>query len=197
MPRPFSFFFFFLKSRFSWKALNLYLFWCIRCQLQIRLAKYLFSWANFNFEFNFEPSLKLRWFRPRDLFGSQILVTTGRFELRIFSMRNSYLTQYPISYQDWTLRTSGLLNYFECKRFTVQTLLWSLEFVIQMRLEQDTIAIYLVFLFWLQTNIWRIPENIYLLKLNKKNTKKERNILKSNNKETWATLLTSFVCLYC
>ena len=135
MPRPFSFLFFLLKSKFSWKALNLYLFWCIRCQLQIRLAKYLFSWANFNFEFNFEPSLKLRWFRPRDLFGSQILVTTGRFELRIFSMRNSYLTQYPISYQDWTLRTSGLLNYFECKRFTVQTLLWSLEFVIQMRLE--------------------------------------------------------------
>ena len=195
MPRPFSFFF--LKSKFSWKALNLYLFWCIRCQLQICLAKHLFSWPNFNFEFNFEPSLKLRWFRPRDLFGSQIPVTTGRFELPIFSMRNSYLTQYAISYQDWTLRTSGLLNYFECKRFTVQTLLWSLEFVIQMRLEQDTIAIYLVFLFWLQTNIWRIPENIYLLKLNNKNTKKERNILKSNNKETRATLLMSFGCLYC
>ena len=195
MPRPFSFFF--LKSKFSWKALNLYLFWCIRCQLQICLAKHLFSWPNFNFEFNFEPSLKLRWFRPRDLFGSQIPVTTGRFELPIFSMRNNYLTQYAISYLDWTLRPSGLDNYFECKRFTVQTLLWSLEFVIQMRLEQDTIAIYLVFLFWLQTNIWRIPENIYLLKLNKKNTKKERNILKSNNKETWATLLTSFVCLYC
>ena len=33
--------------------------------------------------FNFEPSLKLRWCRAQDLFGSQIPVTTGRFELRI------------------------------------------------------------------------------------------------------------------
>ena len=33
--------------------------------------------------FNFEPSFKLQWCRGRDLFGSQISVTTGRFELRI------------------------------------------------------------------------------------------------------------------
>ena len=31
--------------------------------------------------FNFEPSLKLRWCRARDLFGSQVPVTTGGFEL--------------------------------------------------------------------------------------------------------------------
>ena len=36
---------------------------------------------------------------------------------------------------------SGLGNDFECKRFTVQTLLWSLEFVIQINLEQNTIKI--------------------------------------------------------
>ena len=33
--------------------------------------------------FNFEPSFKLRWCRARDLFGSQIPVTTGGFELQI------------------------------------------------------------------------------------------------------------------
>ena len=35
---------------------------------------------------------------------------------------------------------SGLGNYFVCRRFPVQTLLWSLEFVIQINLEHDTIA---------------------------------------------------------
>ena len=42
--------------------------------------------------FNFEPSFKLRWCRARDLFGSQIPVTTGGFELQISYIRNSYLT---------------------------------------------------------------------------------------------------------
>ena len=35
---------------------------------------------------------------------------------------------------------NGLGNYFLCKRSAVQTLLWSLEFVIQVNLEHDTIA---------------------------------------------------------
>ena len=35
----------------------------------------------------------------------------------------------------------GLGNYFVCKRFAVQTLLWSLEFVIEINLEHDTIAV--------------------------------------------------------
>ena len=34
----------------------------------------------------------------------------------------------------------GLGNYFVCKRFAVETLLWSIEFVIQINLEHDTIA---------------------------------------------------------
>ena len=38
------------------------------------------------------------------------------------------------------IRPSGLGNDFVCKRFAVQTLLWSLEFVIQINLEHDTIA---------------------------------------------------------
>ena len=46
--------------------------------------------------FNFEPSLKLRWCRARDLFGSQIPVTTGEFELQISCIRSSYLTHYAI-----------------------------------------------------------------------------------------------------
>ena len=37
--------------------------------------------------FNFEPCFKSRWCRARDLFGSQIPVATGGFELR----RSSYL----------------------------------------------------------------------------------------------------------
>ena len=42
--------------------------------------------------FNFKLSFKLRWFRPRDLFGSQISVTTEWFEFRIFYIQSSYLT---------------------------------------------------------------------------------------------------------
>ena len=71
--------------------------------------------------FNFEPSFKLRWCRARDLFGSQIPVTTGGFELQISSIQRSH--------------------YFVCKRFVVQTLMWSLEFVIQINLEHDTITV--------------------------------------------------------
>ena len=43
--------------------------------------------------FNFEPSFKLQWCRARELFGSQIPVATGGFELPIFCIRSSYLTQ--------------------------------------------------------------------------------------------------------
>ena len=82
--------------------------------------------------FNFEPSLKLRGCRARDLFGSQIPVTRGGFELQIPCIQSRYLTH------GWP---SGLGKDFVCKRFAVQTLLWSLEFVIRVNLEHDTIAI--------------------------------------------------------
>ena len=42
--------------------------------------------------FNFEPSFKLRWCRARDLFRSQILMTTGGLKLQISCIRSSYLT---------------------------------------------------------------------------------------------------------
>ena len=48
--------------------------------------------ANMLRYFNFEPSLKLQWFRARDLFGPQIPVTTGGFELRISCIESRYLT---------------------------------------------------------------------------------------------------------
>ena len=60
--------------------------------------------------FNFESSLKLQRCRARYLFGSQI---------------------------SWP---SGLGNDFVCKRFAVQTLLWSLEFVIRIDLKHNNIA---------------------------------------------------------
>ena len=85
--------------------------------------------------FNFEPSLKLRWCRARDLFGSQIPVTTGGFELRIIYIQSRYLTHQA----RWP---SGLGNDFVCNRFAVQTLPWSLEFIIRTNLEHNTIAIF-------------------------------------------------------
>ena len=45
-------------------------------------------------------SYRLRWCRARDLFGSQIPVTTGGFEVRISCMRSSCLTHYVIRLQD-------------------------------------------------------------------------------------------------
>ena len=39
------------------------------------------------------------------------------------------------------LMAGGLGNYFVCKRFAVHAVLWSLEFVIQINLERETIAI--------------------------------------------------------
>ena len=85
-----------------------------------------------------------------DLFGSQILVTTGGFELRISWIGSSNLTHKVIT----PLRPSGLGNCFICKRFEVQTLLWSLEFVIQINLEQDNIAV------WYLARSWSISKKL-------------------------------------
>ena len=57
---------------------------------------------------NFEPRFKLQWCRARDLFESQISVTT--FQLK-------YSVLWP----------SGSGNYFVRTRFTVHNLLWLLE----------------------------------------------------------------------
>ena len=48
------------------------------------------SWFMLRY-FNFEPIFLLQWCPPRDLFGSQILLTTGRFELWITCIQISSL----------------------------------------------------------------------------------------------------------
>ena len=78
--------------------------------------------------FNFDASFKLQWCRARDLFGSQISVTQEGLNCE------------PLAYEVVTWWHSGLGNYFVCKRFAVQTLLWSLGFVIQINLKHDIIA---------------------------------------------------------
>ena len=60
--------------------------------------------------------LILQWRHAGELFGSQIPVTMGGFELSISCISRNY-------------------------RFAVQTLLWSLENVIQIILKHDTIAV--------------------------------------------------------
>ena len=64
--------------------------------------------------FNFRPSFKLRWRHARDLYGSQIPVTTRGFGMRTFCVRCTYVTH-------------KLGNQIFYKSFTVQTLLWSLK----------------------------------------------------------------------
>ena len=60
---------------------------------------------------------------------------------------------------------SALDNYFLCKKFTVQTLLWSLEFVIQIDLEHDNIAV------WNLSRSWSISSyEIITKKINKSKT---------------------------
>ena len=49
---------------------------------------------------------------------------------------------------------SGLGKDFPCKRFAVQTFLWSQKFVIQINLEHGTIAV------WNLARSWRISTNI-------------------------------------
>ena len=74
---------------------------------------------------------------------------------------------------------SGLGNCFVCKRFTVQTLLRSLEFVIQINLEHDTIAV------WNLTRSWRSSSyEIITKKINRwKILKKINTVVVSN--ELW------------
>ena len=57
------------------------------------------------------------------------------YEIFVFRKRlPTYLMEEPL----WH---SGLGNCIACKNFTVQTLMWSLEFVIHKNLEHDTVAV--------------------------------------------------------
>ena len=98
--------------------------------------------------FNNGSSFKLRWCRARDLLGSQVLVTTGWFELRISCIWSSYLTHEAIR----ALWPSGLGNYLKCKRFAIQFLLWSLEVLYQALRNSNNLCVYL---YW-----WVMPQLI-------------------------------------
>ena len=110
---------------------------CISEQTSLKKASYLYYSI---LTLTKLKCLILRWCRARDLFGSQIPVNTGGFELWI---------------------SCRLGNYFVCKRFTVQTLLWSLEFAMQINLERDTIAV------WNLARSWSISKYFmsYTIKL--------------------------------
>ena len=68
---------------------------------------------------------QLRWCQVRDLFGSQIPVTTGGFELRISCIRSNNLT-----------------NLLHMQEIRSSTFLLSLEFIIQINFEHHTIAVW-------------------------------------------------------
>ena len=76
-------------------------------QGKFKVYRYIVSYKQHNI---------LRWCRARDLFGSKIPVSLEGFELWLSCIRS---------------KTHGLGNYFVYKRFAVQTLLWTLGFVIQ------------------------------------------------------------------
>ena len=93
-----------IRSTYIIYIISRYLFWSVG-RTPLQLPKYIcienliFSQRAFAIihllrYFNFEPSFKLPWSRARDLFGSQIPVVTGEFELHISCMRSSYLTQW-------------------------------------------------------------------------------------------------------
>ena len=62
---------------------------------------------------NFKPSFKLPWCRTQDLFGSQIPVTTGGFQLQISCIGSSYLTH-------WATRPNRLSRFRVPKFVTLQ-----------------------------------------------------------------------------
>ena len=64
-----------------------------------------------------------------------------KFQLPLESLNSESLV-----YKVVTLWPKGLGNYLVCKRFAVQSLLWSLEFVTQINLENRTIVTFILVL---------------------------------------------------
>ena len=90
----------------------------------------------------------------------------GKYFLLLFSyqcIHRQYFFAIPflIHQITVTVRTgyrqpSGLGNYFVGMRFAVQTLLWSLEFVIQVNFEHETIAVWNLARSWSISSFWLI-----------------------------------------
>ena len=124
-----------IKTRFfEYKYLYVYCVceWSVCCVCLFKMLS-LLQWFMLKY-FNSESSFKLRWCCARDLSGSQISVTTGGSELQISCIRSSYLTHQAIRPDDLLGQVATLYA-----RFAVQTILWSLKFVIQINLEHDTV----------------------------------------------------------
>ena len=84
---------------------------------------------------NFKPSLKLQWCHAQDLFGSN---SSDHSRVCTANLLHAVWLPNPLGHK--AIGPNELANYIVCKRFTVQTLLWSLEFVIQIDLEHNTIT---------------------------------------------------------
>ena len=61
--------------------------------------------------------------------------------LRCFNFEPSFKLRWCRAQDLFESQPTGLSTYFVCKRIAVQTLLWSLEFVIQINLEHNIIAV--------------------------------------------------------
>ena len=70
-----------------------------------------------------------------------IWTTISNDHWRVWTANLLHNKQLPDPQGHMALWPSGLGNYLICKRFAVQTLLWSLEFVIQINLKHDTITV--------------------------------------------------------
>ena len=70
------------------------------------------------------------------------MVLPSRFLDHKFQLPKHSLNCESLAYEVVTSWPSGLGNYFICKRFAVQTLLWSLEFVIQINPQHNTITVW-------------------------------------------------------
>ena len=107
-----------------------------------------------NFKTAYRHMLILQWCHAREIFGSQIPVATGGFELWISCIRRSYLTHEAIR----SIRLGGF-RVPEYKRFAVQTFLWALEVVNQIILKHDTITV------WKPAWSWSISASQFLVTL--------------------------------
>ena len=90
------------------------------------------------------------WFTARVLFkkGFILFITGGCLYFifwkknlwTLFTLHNKEMQSKSLSSSSSLYPYSGLVNYLVCKRFRVQTLLWSLVFLIEINLEHDASA---------------------------------------------------------
>ena len=80
------------------------------------------------------------WICKANIYFSNDVSICNLLSVKCVSMNNQECKIRP-EILNINLWPSGLGNFIVCKRFAVQTLLWSLEFVIQINFEHNTIAV--------------------------------------------------------